>query len=86
MLTDCYSADPDDLQTAIQRLQLVENKVLLNEEVWFEEKRKKESFEKPIAAVESHSRLMVLELEEIQQRMLVAADAWTTKQELFMAM
>ena len=86
LLTDCYPAYPDELQTAIKRLQLVENKLLLNEEVRFEEKRKKELVEKRIAAVESHSRLMVLELEEIQQRMLVAADAWTTKQELFMAM
>ena len=86
LLTDCYPAGPDALQTAIQRLQLVENKLLLNEEVRFEEKRKKEWLEKRIAAVESHSRLMVLRLEEIQQRMLIAADAWTTKQELFMAM
>ena len=86
LLTDCYPADPDELQTAIQSLQLVENKLLLNEEVRFEEKRKKESLEKQIAPVEGHSRLMVLELEEIQQRMLVAADAWTTEQKLFMAM
>ena len=86
LLTDCYPADTDELQTAIQTLQLVENKLLLNEQVRFEEKRKKESLEKRIAAVESHSRLMVLELEEIQERMLVAADAWTTKQELFITM
>ena len=64
----------------------MENKLLLNEEVRFEDKRKNELLEKRIAAVESHSRLMVLELEEIQQHMLVAADAWTTKQDLFMAM